>query len=225
MIRNTCTDEPTVGSEEAPRRAGLRPPLKRLVQFFRKPLSRGCLKEASGKVPVPLIAPSRAGHGPCARATVSSRLPTREWPFPSTAGLIPRTSLPGPRGSGLSLKELVRLMLRTHCLETLSPATFTNRLPRPTRPLLPQSHGFRRVCSVGSEEAPRRAGLRPPLKRLVQFSRKPLSRRCLIEDSGKAPVPLLARARVGHGPWARAAVPSRLSTSEWTLPLPAGLIL
>jgi hypothetical protein len=29
---------------------------------------------------------------------------------------------------------------------------------------------------VGSEEAPRRANLRPPLKRLVRFSRKPLSR-------------------------------------------------
>ena len=105
---------PAVGSEEAPRRAGLRPPLKRLVQSSRKPLSRWCLREALGKVPVPLFAPSRAGHGPCARATVSSRLPTSKWPFPSPAGLIPRISLPGARGSGLSLKEPVRLMLRTH---------------------------------------------------------------------------------------------------------------
>ena len=38
---------------------------------------------------------------------------------------------------------------------------------------------------VGSEEAPVGAGLRPPLKRLVQFSRKPLSQRCLIEGSRK----------------------------------------
>ena len=39
------------------------------------------------------------------------------------------------------------------------------------------------VLVVGSEEAPRRADLRPPLKRLVRFSRKPLSQRCLIGDS------------------------------------------
>ena len=38
---------------------------------------------------------------------------------------------------------------------------------------------------VGSEEAPVGACLRPPLKRLVQFSRKPLSQRCLIEGSRK----------------------------------------
>ena len=36
---------------------------------------------------------------------------------------------------------------------------------------------FPDLAGVGSEEAPRRAGLRPPLKRPVRFSRKPLSRR------------------------------------------------
>ena len=42
--------------------------------------------------------------------------------------------------------------------------------------------------TVGSEEAPRGADLRPPLKRPVQFSRRPLSQRCLNEDSRKEPV-------------------------------------
>ena len=45
---------------------------------------------------------------------------------------------------------------------------------------------FARFDGVGSEEAPVGAGLRPPLKRLVQFSRKPLSQRCLIEGSRNA---------------------------------------
>ena len=44
---------------------------------------------------------------------------------------------------------------------------------------------FADFAAVGSEEAPVGAGLRPPLKRLVQFSRKPLSQRCLIEGSRK----------------------------------------
>ena len=47
----------------------------------------------------------------------------------------------------------------------------------------PSLHGvswaqFPRFGGVGSEEAPRGAGLRPPLKRYVQFSRIPLSQGC-----------------------------------------------
>ena len=49
---------------------------------------------------------------------------------------------------------------------------------------------------VGSEEAPRRAGLRPPLKRPVQFSRRPLSQRCLSEGSRKEPARSAVQARI-----------------------------
>ena len=66
----------------------------------------------------------------------------------------------------------------------LPPATSANRLPRPTRPPLAQSPGFHRASGVGSEEAPHGAGLRPPLKRLVRFSRKPLSQRCRARVQG-----------------------------------------
>ena len=41
--------------------------------------------------------------------------------------------------------------------------------------------------AVGSEEAPRRAGLRSPLKQPVRFSRTPLSQRRLSEGSRKEP--------------------------------------
>ena len=53
-----------------------------------------------------------------------------------------------------------------------------------------------RLNAVGSEEAPRRAGLRPPLKRPVRFSRKPLSQRCLIEGSRKEPTKSVVQARI-----------------------------
>ena len=39
--------------------------------------------------------------------------------------------------------------------------------------------------NVGSEEAPHGAGLRPPLKRPVRFSRKPLSQRCRTRVQGR----------------------------------------
>ena len=55
---------------------------------------------------------------------------------------------------------------------------------------------FPAFVGVGSEEAPRRAGLRPPLKRLVQFSRKPLSHRCLIEGSRKESARSISPARI-----------------------------
>ena len=41
------------------------------------------------------------------------------------------------------------------------------------------------IDGVGSEEAPLRAGLRPPLKRPVRFSRKPLSQRCRTRGQGR----------------------------------------
>ena len=50
--------------------------------------------------------------------------------------------------------------------------------------------------AVGSEEAPRRAGLRPPLKRPVRFSRMPLSHRCLIEGSRKEPTKSVVQASI-----------------------------
>ena len=43
----------------------------------------------------------------------------------------------------------------------------------------------RRLGNVGSEEAPLGAGLRPPLKRPVRFSRKPLSQRCRTRVQGR----------------------------------------
>ena len=44
---------------------------------------------------------------------------------------------------------------------------------------------FADFTAVGSEEAPLRAGLRPPLKRPVRFSRKPLSQRCRTRGQGR----------------------------------------
>ena len=46
-----------------------------------------------------------------------------------------------------------------------------------------------RAAGVGSEEALRGVNLRPPLKRLVRFSCRPLSQRCLIEGSRNEPGP------------------------------------
>ena len=61
--------------------------------------------------------------------------------------------------------------------------------------LVPHLTGQLLSIGVGSEEAPRRAGLRPPHKRLVRFSRKPLSQRCLSEGSRKESVQSIAPAR------------------------------
>ena len=58
---------------------------------------------------------------------------------------------------------------------------------------------------VGSEEAPRGADLRPPPKRLVRFSRKPLSQRCRYKSPRKEP--------------ASGGEPARCA-SEWTFRFP-----
>ena len=93
---------------------------------------------------------------------------------------------------------------------------------------------FPDLTGVGSEEAPRGAGLRPPLKRLVRFSRKPLSQRCLIEGSRKEPArsicppvsgpsslpPDWASERVSSGHDVRVFHSTNLSAS-WTLLTPS----
>ena len=93
---------------------------------------------------------------------------------------------------------------------------------------------FADFTAVGSEEVPRGAGLRPPLKRLVRFSRKPLSQRCLIEGSRKEPArsicppvsgpsslpPDWASERVSSGHDVRVFHSTNLSAS-WTLLTPS----
>ena len=76
---------------------------------------------------------------------------------------------------------------------------------------------FGTFLGVGSEEAPRRAGLRPPLKRPVRFSRKPLSQRCLIEGSRKEPNRAGVRVRTRRAAGAPAAVASRRGASTETM--------
>ncbi len=101
----------TVGSEEAPRGASLRPPLKRPVRFSRKPLSQRCRSEGS-----------RKGY---------------EWTFLSPVGLSQSASLLGRCRPGLSLKELIRVIGLTRSLAVSLrpplPAAFPGPLGRRAR--------------------------------------------------------------------------------------------
>ena len=83
--------------------------------------------------------------------TAFTRLPggremegVNEWTFCSPVGLSQSASLLGRSLLGLSHKELIRAIGLTHSRPAVSPTTFADRLPQPTRLPLSRSNGFHR---------------------------------------------------------------------------------
>jgi hypothetical protein len=84
------------------------------------------------------------------KVRLASRLDGRnlEWTFLSPVGFNESDSLLGRSLPGLSLRELIRVIVLAHLPLSLSPTTFASRLPQPTRLPIARSRSFHRVSGT-----------------------------------------------------------------------------